>query len=123
MKQALIFAAAALCMTSAGIAPADDSAAMPQSAAGIELIAASPEPTDNVAKSDAAIYAKPDRSYLIPAAEIIGFDFLLNQFNRHYSGSSDYDTDWSSIRRNLRSDWDNDKDPFNINQLGHPYQG
>lgn len=110
-------------MSSAGIALADDSVAMPQAAPGIELLEASPEPTGDGAKTDVAFDAQPDRSYLIPAAEIIGFDFLLNQFNRHYSGSSDYDSDWSSIRRNLRSDWNNDKDPFKINQFGHPYQG
>ena len=63
------------------------------------------------------------KSYSIPALEIIGFDFLVNQYNRHYSGSRDYDSNLSTIRRNLRSSWGVDNDPFRINQLGHPYQG
>ena len=63
------------------------------------------------------------KSYSIPALEIIGFDFLVNQYNRHYSGSRDYDSNLSTIRRNLRSSWGVDHDPFRINQLGHPYQG
>lgn len=72
---------------------------------------------------------KPDRlalidaikSYVLPAAEIVGFDFLLNRFNRHTS--SEYATSFSSIRRKLRGSWVTDNDPFNVNQLGHPYQG
>ena len=63
------------------------------------------------------------KSYSIPAVEILGFGFLLNQFNRHYSDSHDYDSNLSTIRRNLRSSWVTDNDPFKTNQLGHPYQG
>lgn len=63
------------------------------------------------------------RSYSIPALEIAGFDFLLNQFNRHYLAGNDYDSNLSTIRRNLRSRWVTENDPFKINQLGHPYQG
>jgi hypothetical protein len=62
------------------------------------------------------------RSHAIPAAEIVGFDFLLNQFDRRYLGS-DYESNARSIRRNLRSSWVVDRDPFLVNQLGHPYQG
>ena len=65
----------------------------------------------------------PEKSYSIPALEIVGFDFLLNRYNRRYSGSSDYNVTLDSIRRNLRSNWDVDNDEFKINQLGHPYQG
>jgi hypothetical protein len=61
-------------------------------------------------------------SYTIPAAEIAGFEFLLNQFDRHFVGD-DFDTSLASIRRNLRHDWVEDRDPFLVNQLGHPYQG
>jgi Domain of unknown function (DUF3943) len=67
--------------------------------------------------------AKPDKSYAIPALEIIGFDFLLNRYNRRFSGSTDYDVSWSSVRRNLRGPWVTDNDPFKINQFAHPYQG
>lgn len=63
------------------------------------------------------------RSTLIPALDIIGFDLLLNQFNRRFSGVSDYDSNLSTIRDNLRSSWDEDSDSFKVNQLGHPYQG
>jgi hypothetical protein len=64
-----------------------------------------------------------DKSYAIPALEIVGFDLLLNQYNRHFSGSSDYDVTFGSIRRNLRGRWITDNDPFSINQFAHPYQG
>ena len=64
-----------------------------------------------------------EKDYLLPAQEIIGFDFLLNRINHATSGSHDYDVTFASIRRNLRSTWAVDDDPFHINQLGHPYQG
>ncbi|MEP7182889.1 MAG: DUF3943 domain-containing protein [Betaproteobacteria bacterium] len=62
------------------------------------------------------------KNYAIPALEIIGFDALLNLHNRNYI-SDDYASTFSSIRRNLRSGWNVDRDPFTTNQLGHPYQG
>jgi hypothetical protein len=62
--------------------------------------------------------------YALPAIEIVGFDFLLNRLNYHFgSGKEDYHVTMDSIRRNLRSSWGTDDDPFNVNQLGHPYQG
>ena len=62
--------------------------------------------------------------YAIPALEIIGFDILVNRVN-HCCGSEreDYAVDLSTIRRNLRSSWGTDHDPFNVNQFAHPYQG
>ncbi len=63
------------------------------------------------------------KSYLIPALEIVGFDILLNLFDRAYYGCCDYDTDLSSIKRNLHRSWGVDSDSFTVNQLGHPYQG
>ena len=62
------------------------------------------------------------KSYAIPAFEVVGFAFLLNEYNRHFEGS-DYKSNASTIRRNLHSSWVVDSDPFAINQLGHPYQG
>ena len=62
------------------------------------------------------------KSYWIPAGEIVGFDFLLNEINRHFI-SDDYKSNLSSIRHNLHSSWHTDTDPFTVNQLGHPYQG
>jgi hypothetical protein len=64
-----------------------------------------------------------EKSYAIPIVEIIGFDFLLNRYNRRFSGTSDYDVSWGSIRRNLRGPWVEDNDPFRVNQFAHPYQG
>jgi hypothetical protein len=60
----------------------------------------------------------------LPAIEIAGFELLLNRANR-YLGSErdDYRVTAGSIRRNLRSGWGTDQDPFETNQLGHPYQG
>jgi uncharacterized protein DUF3943 len=63
------------------------------------------------------------KSYLIPALEIPGFIFGLNRFDRYAYDSTDYDSDWDSIWKNLRTAPGYDKDPFSINQIGHPYQG
>ena len=63
------------------------------------------------------------KSYLIPALEIVGFDTLLNLFGRAYYGCCEFDTDFSSIKRNLHRGWNVDSDEFTVNQLGHPYQG
>ena len=63
------------------------------------------------------------KSYLIPAFEIMGFDFLLNQFNRHVSNEPDYRSNFRSIKNNLTGKWVVDTDPFKINQFLHPYQG
>lgn len=67
--------------------------------------------------------AEARKSYGIPAVEILGFQFLLNQVNRHSSDSADYKSNLSTIRRNLHSSWVVDSDPFSTNQLGHPYAG
>jgi hypothetical protein len=63
------------------------------------------------------------KSYAIPALEILGFDFLLNRFNRRFIDRNEYNTNLSTINRNLRRSWGVDNDPFQINQIGHPYQG
>ena len=66
--------------------------------------------------------AKENKSYGIPAAEIVGFQFLLNRLDRQVYGS-DYAVTASTIKRNLHHSWVVDNDPFKVNQLGHPYQG
>jgi hypothetical protein len=63
------------------------------------------------------------KNYVIPAAEIVGFIFGLNQFDRHFLNSHDYDSDGHTFSRNLRTTPVFDKDPFSVNQIGHPYQG
>jgi hypothetical protein len=62
------------------------------------------------------------KSYAIPAAEIVGFDFLLNRID-HLMYGREYRVTGSTIRRNLRSSWNVDRDPYKVNQLLHPYQG
>ena len=66
--------------------------------------------------------AEPEKSYIIPAVEIIAFDALLNVFDRLVLGEG-YHSSISSIRRNLSRRWVTENDPFEINQFGHPYQG
>src|SRR5262245_18251075 len=65
----------------------------------------------------------PDKSYLVPALDIIGFDFLVNRFNYYVSDEPTADVTLSSIKDNLSGPWVTDNDPFQVNQLGHPYQG
>jgi hypothetical protein len=63
------------------------------------------------------------KSYWIPALEIIGFDVLLNQVDRHFvDRSGTYNSNRASIIRNFHSGWVEDRDRFDINQLGHPYR-
>jgi hypothetical protein len=72
-----------------------------------------------VAGDDAA---RTDKHYAAAAVEILGFQALLNRVDKAHFGK-DYDVSMGSIRRNLRSSWVEDKDSFEINQMGHPYQG
>jgi len=62
------------------------------------------------------------KNYSIPAAEILGFEAMLNLANRRDAGG-DYKSNLSTVSRNLRSSWVVDDDPFRTNQLGHPYAG
>ncbi len=78
---------------------------------------------DAVETIPSAPEADAGKSYWIPAFEIIGFQFLLNQFDRRFVDHDVYSSDWSSIRRNTHTGWVIDKDPFSTNQFGHPYSG
>ena len=62
------------------------------------------------------------KSYAIPAAEIVGFDFLLNRIDRQLFGH-EYAVSTRTVSRNLRGGWVVDNDPFKVNQFLHPYQG
>jgi len=62
------------------------------------------------------------KSYWIPALEVTGFIFSLNAINRGLLGH-DYDSNFDTVGRNLRTAPVYDKDPFSVNQIGHPYQG
>jgi hypothetical protein len=63
------------------------------------------------------------KSYLYPALEIVGFDVLLNQFDRHLVDKRVYASNFNTIQHNLHSPWVFDRDPFSTNQFLHPYQG
>jgi Domain of unknown function (DUF3943) len=63
------------------------------------------------------------KSYVIPAAEIVGFVAALNAFDRLAIDEDTYGIDGHSIWKNLHTAPEFDKDPFSINQIGHPYQG
>src|SRR6185437_3811761 len=102
-------------------AMADEAAiSLPRSWALLAVDEAIPPPRPP--QPDLAAGIEANKSYAIPAAEIVGFDFLLNQFDRHFIGD-EYRSNLRSIRRNLHSSWVVDRDPFVVNQLGHPYQG
>jgi hypothetical protein len=75
------------------------------------------------ARSDPNLGDSADRDYLIPAAEIVAFEFLLNQYDRRYVDHHTYGSDGESIRRNLHRGWVIDDDPFRTNQFSHPYGG
>ena len=88
-----------------------------------EMLAAagpSPGPSDFSADVEARIDAS--KSYAIPAAEIVGFDVLVNLANRYTTGDP-YHSNLASIRHNLHHKWVVDNDPFKVNQFWHPYQG
>lgn len=70
------------------------------------------------------------RSYLVPALEVTGFLGLLHIFDRvafadqTEDGRKVYSSTTSTVWEHLtEQDWVFDKDPFNVNQFGHPYQG
>lgn len=123
IKKLVIHMAVITCATASAIALADDSVDIEKSDAQIELVSTPSVPPTHNMEIDLSTIKPTKKNYLLPAAEIIGFDVLLNQFNRHFSGVSDYDSNLSTIKHNLSSSWNVDHDAFKINQLGHPYQG
>jgi hypothetical protein len=88
------------------------------SAAGVPIPSPVLEDIEPAQDSD-----KPRKSYIIPALEIVGFDFALNRFNRRYIDRDAYDVTASSVGRNLNRRWVIDNDEFSTNQFLHPYQG
>jgi hypothetical protein len=70
------------------------------------------------------------KSYAIPAIEVTAFLGLLNLFDRfafpekRKDGKKTYDTSLSTFWDHLRDqNWTYDKDRFDVNQFGHPYEG
>ena len=96
--------------------------------ANAELLVVEAKPADvAVPEVEAPATAPPppygaQPNYVLPIYEVIGFNLLLNLYDRHFQGD-EYKSTLSSIRRNLHSSWVTDSDPFSINQLYHPYQG
>ncbi len=84
---------------------------------------ASPPSDTPVAPSGRFGKSEDGPNYLIPAAEIIGFNILLNRFNYYFIDKPVYDTSLQTIRDNLSAKWVVDTDPFAVNQFMHPYQG
>jgi len=98
------------------------------------LWADEPTPTEQKVAPSAFNTAEPQpkrpwgegdgKSYWVPAVGILGFDFLLNQFDRRYvEPQEDFRSTWDSFEHNLQASWVYDNDTFEINQFGHPYQG
>jgi hypothetical protein len=83
------------------------------------------EPTSSVNTEPAQVDSDRTRkSYVIPAFEIVGFNFGLNRFDKRFlSDPETFDVTWSTVRRNLRGPWIVDNDPFSVNQFLHPYHG
>jgi hypothetical protein len=77
---------------------------------------AAPSPMRNM---DARLY----KSYGAAALEILAFQVVLNRVDHAFVKPDDYRVTMGSVRRNLHSSWVEDRDPFAINQMGHPYQG
>ena len=73
------------------------------------------------AQTEARIEA--NKSWSIPALEIILFDVLLNRADYVIFNGAEYRVNPRTWRRNLRGPWVVDNDPYLVNQLGHPYQG
>jgi hypothetical protein len=120
---ALAAGLALLLPTAHGAEVVDSPSAPAQAASGPSVRPVAPATVVAEPSVIAAAASRPP-DYALPALEIIGFDFLLNRFNHAFgSGREDYAVTMDSIRRNLRSSWGTDNDPFKINQLGHPYQG
>jgi hypothetical protein len=63
------------------------------------------------------------KSYILPVVEIVAMDAAVNLGGRRWIDPASFAVTPASIHRNLRGPWVIDDDPFEINQLGHPYQG
>src|SRR5579863_2117369 len=94
----------------------------PGSSAPLESVPVPPTP--ELQKPDLSFGTGDGKSYLIPALEIPPFLLLLNLYDRAVYGDAVYGTTWSSGWRHVTQEhWKYDTGPFNVVQLGHPYQG
>jgi len=120
---ALLPYAFVLVLATQGTGFAEEPAATPVLQALLE--AAPAPPPSEVPKTVLSWETGAGRSYVIPAVEVIGFLFLLNQFDRHFVEPEEtYRTGTKSAWHNLTdSKWVIDTDPFAVNQFLHPVQG
>lgn len=117
-RTALLSIAAIVAACTASPSPAPTPAPRLQAHSSAEP-AATPTPiTFDVPREPAS-----DKSYVIPALEIAAFEILLNQWNRRVIDEDEYGSNVHSIVDNLGSSWVVDRDPFEVNQLWHPYAG
>jgi hypothetical protein len=73
---------------------------------------------------DAAGAAGHDRSYLLPAAEIVAINLGVHAFDRWVLNEDYAEVTWETIEHNLHPDsWRWDPGDFSDNQLGHAYLG
>jgi hypothetical protein len=63
------------------------------------------------------------KSFVIPAFDIIAFDYALNRYDHYVVDDQVYGSPSSNFRQNIRRRWVVDTDPFAVNQFYHPYQG
>jgi hypothetical protein len=80
---------------------------------------ASPRTTETASQRQ----TNPVARHVVPVADIVLFDFLLNRYGWYYVDPGTYEVTGSSLRHNLTSRWVLDNDPFATNQFLHPYQG
>jgi len=124
-RRALLTGALALALVtpSAGFAEEPASTAEPASPAPSEAVRTASR--SEVPRSVLNWETGAGRSYVIPGLEVIGFLFLLNQFDRHFvEPKGVYRTGTHSAWHNLTdSKWVIDQDQFSVNQFLHPVQG
>src|SRR5690348_14640031 len=108
MKATLAFLAGLA--SAGGAAGAGPAAPLPPSWAMLEVRDALPaSAAERVVPP--SLDAPPAQSYGIPAAEIVGFELLLNEFDRHHFDGTDFDSNLAWIRHNLHHGWVVDRDP------------
>ncbi len=117
-RRVLSYLLLAIALLPAGVARADDPKldTKAQKAAPTAFADEKPKPQLHWGEGDG-------KSYLVPALDIAGFIFLLNQYDRYVIDDEVYHSNFSSFKENLTGKWVIDSDPFSINQFMHPYAG
>lgn len=62
-------------------------------------------------------------SYVIPLMEVFTFEATLNMYDRAVLGKGDYGSTINTFERNVKLMPKIDNDAFQVNQLGHPFEG